>query len=98
VFDGRISLGESRDCAIPLPKSGAEDAAEIWFENGFWIAPGFSARLTMADAPFTEQTPISVGAEICIGEVSLRVEALFAGTSAKETAGAEVVPLRVISA
>jgi EAL domain-containing protein (putative c-di-GMP-specific phosphodiesterase class I) len=98
VFDGRISLGESRDCAIPLPKSGAEDAAEIWFENGFWIAPGFSARLTMADAPFTEQTPLSVGAEICIGEVSLRVEALFAGTSAKETAGAEVVPLRVISA
>jgi hypothetical protein len=97
VFDGRISIGESRDCAIPLPESKAGDAAEIWFENGFWITPAFNVRLTIADAPFTEQTPIPAGTEICIGEATLQVAASSAALEGREPATAEVIPLRVIS-
>ena len=74
AFEGRISLGESRDCAIPLSASGAGQAAEIWFHDGFWIAPAFSVAMSIADAPFTEQTPVPVPAEIRIGETSLRTK------------------------
>ena len=98
VFDGRINLGESRDCAIPFAEAGVDDAAELWFDNGFWITPAFNVRLTMADAPFAEQTPIPAGAEICIGNASLRVEACGAAASAAEPSLSEPVPLRVISA
>jgi hypothetical protein len=51
----------------------------------------------MADAPFTEQTPIPAGAEISIGEASLRVEASPEIGENKATPPAEAVPLRVIS-
>ena len=76
LFDGRIGLGTSGDGAIVLGDASAEKAAEIWFEEGFWIAPSADAPLTIADVPFTERVPLPAGADLTIGDARLRVESL----------------------
>jgi hypothetical protein len=48
VFDGRISLGASKNCAVVLSDAGADAAAEIWFHEGFWIAPSPNVPLSIA--------------------------------------------------
>jgi hypothetical protein len=74
LLDGRIGLGASKNCAIVLPDAGAEIAAEIWFHEGFRIAPCPGVSLTIADTEFTEEAPLPAGSDICIGETAFRVE------------------------
>ena len=74
VFDGRISLGASKNCAVVLSDADEETAAEIWFHEGFWIAPCPNISLSIAEAPFTEQAPLPAGADLSLGGAQLRVE------------------------
>jgi hypothetical protein len=74
VFDGRVSLGASEDCAVVLSDSGADIAAEIRFHDGFWITPLSNVPLSVAEIPFTEETPLATGADLFIGNARLRVE------------------------
>ena len=74
VFDGRISLGASKNCAVVLSDAGADTAAEIWFHEGFWIAPSPNVPLSIAEAPFTEEAPLPAGADLSVGGARLRVE------------------------
>ena len=76
VFDGRIGLGTAKDGAIVLEDAGAEKAAEIWFEHGFWIAPCANSPLTIADTQFLERAPLPDGAKLTIGAAQLRVSSL----------------------
>ncbi len=74
VFNGRISLGASKNCAVVLNDCGADIAAEIWFHEGFRIAPLPSVPLVIAEANFTEQAPLPAGVDLSVGSVRLRVE------------------------
>jgi hypothetical protein len=74
VFDERISLGASENCAVVLSDSGADIAAEICFHDGFWITPLSNVPLSVAKIPFTEETPLATGADLFIGNARLRVE------------------------
>ena len=74
LFDGRISLGTSKSCAVVLSNSGADIAAEICFRDGFWIAPSPNVPLSIAEVPFTEEVPHAAGADLFIGNARLRVE------------------------
>jgi EAL domain-containing protein (putative c-di-GMP-specific phosphodiesterase class I) len=79
LFNGRVGLGTSPNNAVVVPDSGAEKAAEIWFDEGFWIAP-CDAPLTVADAPFSQAVPLPAGADLTIGEATLRSETLSPDT------------------
>jgi hypothetical protein len=85
VLDGRMGIGESKHCAMMLDDTGADTAAEIWFHEGFWIAPCPNVPLSIADAQFTEAAPLPTGAELCIGGAKLRVEKLQPGAVAAAT-------------
>ena len=74
VFDGRISLGASKNCAVVLSDADEDTAAEIWFQEGFWIVPSPNISLSIAEAPFTEQAPLPAGADLSLGGAQLRVE------------------------
>jgi EAL domain-containing protein (putative c-di-GMP-specific phosphodiesterase class I) len=74
VFDGRISLGASKNCAVVLSDADADTVAEIWFHEGFWIAPSPNTSLSIAEAPFTEEAPLPAGADLSLGGAQLRVE------------------------
>jgi EAL domain-containing protein (putative c-di-GMP-specific phosphodiesterase class I) len=74
VFDGRISLGASKNCAVVLSDSGADVAAEICFRDGFWITPSHNVPLSIAEVPFSEEAPLATGADLSIGNARLRVE------------------------
>ena len=74
VFDGRISLGASKNCAVVLSDAGADAAAEIWFHEGFWIAPSPNVPLSIADAPFAEEAPLPAAADLSLGGARVRVE------------------------
>ncbi|HXJ01994.1 MAG TPA: EAL domain-containing protein [Micropepsaceae bacterium] len=73
LFQGRISLGTSTDGALVLPDAGAAKAAEIWFEDGFWIAPCAGGSLSIADSQFSERAPLPADADLVIGKTQLRV-------------------------
>jgi EAL domain-containing protein (putative c-di-GMP-specific phosphodiesterase class I)/CheY-like chemotaxis protein len=74
VFNGRISLGASKNCAVVLNDCGADIAAEIWFHEGFRIAPLPGVPLVIAEANFMEQAPLPSGADLSVGSARLRVE------------------------
>jgi hypothetical protein len=74
LFDRRVRLGMSRDCDVVLADSDAESAAEISFDDGFWVSP-LRGGLTVAETPFMERAPIPAGADLGIGDVRLRAEA-----------------------
>jgi hypothetical protein len=74
VLNGRISLGASKNCAVVLNDSGADTVAEIWFQEGFWIAPSANVPLVISEASFTEKAPIPAGADLSVGGARLRVE------------------------
>jgi EAL domain-containing protein (putative c-di-GMP-specific phosphodiesterase class I)/CheY-like chemotaxis protein len=76
VFDGRISLGASKNCAVVLSDCGVDVAADIRFHDGFWITPSSDVPLSIAEVPFTEETPLVAGADLFIGNARLRVETL----------------------
>jgi EAL domain-containing protein (putative c-di-GMP-specific phosphodiesterase class I) len=75
LFEGRVRFGTSEDCDVVLTDTSADSAADIAFENGFWISP-LSGEVTVAETPFTERAPLPAGADLSIGNVRLRVEAL----------------------
>jgi hypothetical protein len=74
VFDGRISLGAAKNCAVVLDDCGADTAAEIWFQEGFWIAPSSNVPLVISDASFTEKAPLPAGADLSVGGARVRAE------------------------
>jgi EAL domain-containing protein (putative c-di-GMP-specific phosphodiesterase class I) len=76
LLDGRIGLGTSKNCAIVLPDAGAAIAAEIWFNEGFRIAPSPGVPLLIAETAFNEEAPLPAGVDICIGGATFRVETL----------------------
>jgi len=81
VFQGQIDLGTSKNGAIVLNEAGAEKAAEIWFDDGFWIAPCADAPLSIAETLFFERSPLPVGAGVAIGDARLHVERLQSGAA-----------------
>ena len=66
---GQVYLQPPRDC-------GADIAAEIRFHDGFWITPSPDVPLSIAEVPFTQETPLVAGADLFIGSARLRVETL----------------------
>jgi hypothetical protein len=74
VLNGRISLGASKNCAVVLNDCGADIAAEIWFHEGFRIAPLPGVPLVIAEANFTEEAPLPAGADLSVGSARLRIE------------------------
>jgi EAL domain-containing protein (putative c-di-GMP-specific phosphodiesterase class I) len=76
LFNERLTLGTSAGSAIVLDEAGVEKAAEIWFDEGFWIAPAGNAQVTIADTPFLETAPLPIGADLTIGDARLRTESL----------------------
>jgi len=89
LFEERFHLGTAEDSDVVLPDAAAEAAAEIAFDNGFWISP-LNAPITVAETPFSERTPIPLAAYISIGDARLRVET----PSAAAAAPAEKTPKR----
>ena len=89
LFDRRIRLGTTEDCDVVLADSDTESAAEISFEDGFWISP-LQGALAVAETPFMERAPVPAGADVAIGGVRLRAEA----PPAAVTVPAETMPKR----
>jgi hypothetical protein len=89
LFEKSFRLGTSDDSDVILPDGNSEAAAEIAFDEGFWISP-LSAPITIAETPFNERTPIPVAAYLSVGDVRLRAEALPTAASAP----AETAPKR----
>jgi hypothetical protein len=90
LFDESFRVGASEDADVILPDAAAGTAAEIAFDNGFWISP-LDAPITVAETPFSERTPIPLASYIGIGDTRLRAEA----PSAAAAAPAEKTPKRV---
>lgn len=85
VLDGRLSLGASQHCGVVLSDCGADRAAEIWFADGFRIAPCLDVPLVIAETPFSEETPLPAGVDASIGRARLSV-ATFEATPAPGSA------------
>jgi len=79
VFQEGITIGGSKDCAIVLDHAVADVAAEIRFNDGFWIKPRENAELIVGDVPFDEAVPLLVAANASIAGTSLRVQHARAG-------------------
>ncbi|HEY4265615.1 MAG TPA: EAL domain-containing protein [Micropepsaceae bacterium] len=94
LFNERIGLGTASDGAIVLGEAGAEKAAEIWFDEGFWIAPCADAPLTIADASFLQTAPLPASTDLTIGDARLHTENL--GSHA-ESASEQASPRRAKS-
>jgi len=74
LLSDRLRVGSSTDCDLVL--GSLEDiAAEISFNEGFWLSP-LMGSVSVADTPFSERTPIPAGADIGIGDLRLRAETL----------------------
>jgi len=89
LFEKSFRLGTSEENDIILPDAGSAAAAEIAFDDGFWISP-LSASLTIAETPFTERVPIPVAAHLSVGDTQLRVEALSTALVPAETASKRI--------
>ena len=83
LFEEHFVVGTSEGNDVVVPEAAAEAAAEISFEDGFWISP-LSAPITVAETPFSERTPIPVAANLTIGDARLRAEALSAAAAPAE--------------
>ena len=62
LFNGKVSLGRSTDCAIVLRDCAAPVAAEIAFEDGYWITPSAGAALKAGDTSFRQRLPLLLDA------------------------------------
>jgi hypothetical protein len=85
LFEKSFRLGTSEESDVILPDGSSEAAAEIAFNDGFWISP-LSATMTIAEVPFSERTPIPVAVDLTVGDTRLRAEALSTASLPAETA------------
>jgi len=74
VFQEELTVGASKQCAIVLGDTTADIAAEIRFQDGFWIKPRENAELIVGDTKFDEAVPLLVAANASIAGASVRVE------------------------
>ena len=74
VFRDGLSLGSSPSCGLRIPGSHLLIAADIRFQNGFWISPRNGAGLTINDVAFDAPVPIPVDGRLRLADVPIRVK------------------------
>ncbi|HTE40946.1 MAG TPA: EAL domain-containing protein, partial [Steroidobacteraceae bacterium] len=73
IFQESVTVGASKNCAIVLDDATSDVAAEIRFQDGFWIRPFEGAELTIADVTFDEAVPLLVAESASIPGASFQV-------------------------
>jgi EAL domain-containing protein (putative c-di-GMP-specific phosphodiesterase class I) len=73
IFQGHLSAGNSEACAIVLDDAAAERAAEIYVQDGFWIAPEEGMELSVFDAVFKEPVPLPAPADVVLAGAEVEV-------------------------
>jgi EAL domain-containing protein (putative c-di-GMP-specific phosphodiesterase class I) len=74
VFRDGLSMGAAPGCGLPITGSHLLMAADIRFQNGFWISPRTGAGLTINDVAFEAPVPIPSGGRIRLADVPIRIE------------------------
>jgi EAL domain-containing protein (putative c-di-GMP-specific phosphodiesterase class I) len=74
IFREGLSLGAAPGCGLTLPGSHLSVAADIRFQNGFWIAPRAGAGLTINDVGFEAPVPVPAGARLRLADVAITLE------------------------
>lgn len=73
VFRDGLSLGAAPGCGLPIAGSHLMMAADIRFQNGFWISPRTGAGLTINDVAFEAPVPLPSDARLRLADVPIRV-------------------------
>ena len=74
VFRERLSLGAAPSCGLQMQGSHLPIAADIRFQNGFWISPRAGAGMTIDDVAFEAPVPIPSGARLRLADVPIGVK------------------------
>jgi EAL domain-containing protein (putative c-di-GMP-specific phosphodiesterase class I) len=74
VFREGLSLGAAPGCGLPIAGSHLMMAADIRFQNGFWISPRSGAGLTINDVTFEAPVPLPSDARLRLADVPIRIE------------------------
>jgi EAL domain-containing protein (putative c-di-GMP-specific phosphodiesterase class I) len=74
IFREGLSLGAAPGCGLTLPGSHLSVAADLRFQNGFWIAPRAGASLMVNDIGFEAPVPIPAGARLRLADVAISLE------------------------
>lgn len=74
LFRDGLSLGAAPGCGLHIAGSHLLMAADIRFQNGFWISPRAGAGLTINDVAFEAPVPLPSGARLRLADVPIRVE------------------------
>jgi hypothetical protein len=72
--DGWPSRPEDQRTTWLVFDGPVQDAGEIHFRDGFWIAPSTNVPPSIAGTPFRQKTPLHTGADLSIGSARLRAE------------------------
>lgn len=64
LFDGQVGLGRASECGIVLRNCTALVAANITYEDGYWIAPAEGAQIRAGDTVFQQRLPLLLNAEL----------------------------------
>ena len=82
-FQDRLTVGRSPDCALVLEDCTADVAAEIYFADGYWIAPSSGAEISISAIPVRHAIPVPTGHSVSIAGSTVSVHLI---TDASETA------------
>jgi hypothetical protein len=73
VFREGLSLGAAPGCGLPVAGSHLMMAADIRFQNGFWISPRTGAGLTINDVAFEAPVPLPSDARLRLADIPIRI-------------------------